>query len=480
MISAGDDCTLKEDYNKEYCSGFIGIDDNSDNKWSDTGYVNRSDYIAKHYSGPDNSSTCNYTDHATLDVRLTSTAFDDVRSGIAALLPGGGNPIRKGLYESIKVLRDDGRKNAVKAVVILGDPEYNWYGDPLAKQKEPAKMDPKEMGPTKGWYEFADLIHNADQNMSVFAKECGVRIYAITYSPQSSADADKTMEILAEVSGGKYYNASTKNALIEVYQKIASDLKTEAGVNTTMNVVFENVEVDGKLDVPGKEVFDYVYAPPNSTQIYSYFSHDNSVITGPYDRDDTENWTASPPHLPFEIGTIRLNQTWEATFRLNVTKSGNINIFGPGSAISFNNGKGTLKLPDTFIRAIPQNNTGITSPTLAVRFTEPNPGSGPYTDVVPLNWTTTYDGDQSVEVSLTRSLQDDRRLPSVFFQKTLPPQMFADKREIANSTVMDVRDLVPGNYSITVTASADNNDAKDMTYVWVHTKDASPAYIKIS
>ena len=338
-------------------------------------------------------------------------------------------------------------------------------------------MDPKRWGQPKAGMNL--LISSTTQTRTCQSLRRGMGNYAITYSPQSSADADKTMEILAEVSGGKYYNASTKNALIEVYQKIASDLKTEAGVNTTMNVVFENVEVDGKLDVPGKEVFDYVYAPPNSTQIYSYFSHDNSVITGPYDRDDTENWTASPPHLPFEIGTIRLNQTWEATFRLNVTKSGNINIFGLAQRSHSTTAK-VLKLPIPFIRAIPQNNTGITSPTLAVRFTEPNPGSGPYTDVVPLNWTTTYDGDQSVEVSLTRSLQDDRRLPSVFFQRTLPPQMFADKREIANSTVMDVRDLVPGNYSITVTASADNNDAKDMTYVWVHTKDASPAYIKIS
>ncbi|MFY1642878.1 hypothetical protein ACK11Z_03980 [Methanoculleus bourgensis] len=447
-------------------------------------------YIAKHYLGPDNSSTWNYTDHATLDYPLTSTAFDDVRAGIAALLPGGGNPIRKGLYESIKVLRvPDGRKNAVKAVVILGDPKYNWYGDPLADgnpqgnnaEGEFQNDSPEEFGQTtKGWYKFPDL-NDTDQNMSVFAKNCSVSIYAITYSPDNSTFMDENMRILAEGSGGRYYKASTKEDLVRVYKQIADDLKTEAGVNTTMDVVFENVEVDERLDVPEKEVFDYVYAPPNSTQIYSYFSHNDSDI-GPYYRDDTENWTASPPHLPFDIGTIHLNQTWEATFRLKAINATDepFNIFGNTSKISFNDGEGTLKFPPTFIRALSQNNTGITSPTLAVRFTEPDPGSGPYTDVVPLTWMTTYDGDQDVEVSLTRSLQDDKRLPFVFFQRTLSLEKFANKGGAEDSTMMGVRDLAPGNYSIMVTASADNKEAQDMTYVWVHTKDAPPAYIKIS
>ncbi|MDD3934513.1 MAG: hypothetical protein PHP55_11685, partial [Methanoculleus sp.] len=385
-ISAGDNCTLEEKDNKEYFSGGIGIDDNSGD-WGDTVYNNRSDYITKHYPGPDNSSTCNYADHATVDVPLTSIEFANVKNGITALLPGGGNPIRKGLYESIKVLRDDGRKNAVKAVVILGDPEYNWYGDPLAKQKTSKEWEPEKMGPTKGWYNFTDL-NSTQQNMSIFAEKCGVRIYAITYSPNPSASANKTMETLAEVSGGKSYNASTKNALIEVYKQIADDLKTEAGVNTTMDIAFENVEVDS-VPISGDQVFDYVYASPNSTRIYSYFNN-GTVVTGPYARDDTKNWTASIPHIPFlDIGTIHLNQTWEATFRLKVLTDGNINIFGNGSTITFNNDEDTLTLPDTFITAYPRNDTGMDFQGLNISNLHV---TGGVTDFLPVAWDLNYTG----------------------------------------------------------------------------------------
>lgn len=393
-----------------------------------------------------------------------------MKDGIADLLPSGGNPIRKGLYESIKVLRDDGRDNAVKAVVILGDSKYNWYGDPLAdgnfQDKEPEQIGQQ----TKGWYKFTDL-NDAEQNMSVFARNCNVSIYAITYSPDNSTFMDENMRILAEGSGGKYYKASTSETLVNVYKQIADDLKTEAGVNTTMNIVFESVTVNS-TPVSGDQVFDYVYAPPDSTRIYSYFSHNNTNIIGPYSRNDTQNWTASPPHLPFDVGTIHLNQTWEATFRLKVLTDGVINIFGPGSTITFNNGEDTLTLPDTFIMAYPQNNTGMDFRGLEItnlRFT----GEEPVTEFLPVVWDLNYTGLETVTEDVFYS--NDNNFTWVKFD-TLSA---TNETKIGNAT-LDVRDLPAGDYTIRVYGYApDTGDASAVLVQNVAGGAGKSAYIRI-
>ncbi|HOI12884.1 MAG TPA: hypothetical protein PLG75_03455 [Methanoculleus sp.] len=429
----------------KYFKGGIGTDNNK----SDDGT-----YISEHYPGPNNASTCNYIDHATLDVPLTSTAFDDVRGGIAALLPSGGNPIRKGLYESIKVLRDDGRKNAVKAVVILGDSKYDWYGDPLAGGNSQDK-DPEKIGQTtEGWYSFADL-NGTDQNMSAFAKNCNVSIYAITYSPDDSTFMDRNMQILAEGSGGKYYKASTKEKLIEVYKQIADDLKTEAGVDTKLDVSFENVEVNGAVSAGSEaDVFDYVYEDGVSTTVASWVDNETGhyEIIPRYTRDDTPNWTASPPHLSFEIGTIHLGQTWEATFRLKVLKEGTINIFGSGSTITFNDGEDTLHLPDTIITVTAANNTGMGFAVLEItnlRFT----GEEPVERFLPVAWDLNYTGSATVTEDVFYS--NDNEYTWVRFDR-----ISATNTTTGGEATLDVQTLPAGLYTIRVDGYApDTGDA---------------------
>jgi len=433
-ISTGNDCTLEN----KYFSGGIGVDNsNSD----DVGY------IAMHYPGPDGTSQHYYTDHATLDVPLTDAAFADVRAGIGALLPGGGNPIRKGLYESIKVLRDEGRPGAVKAVVILGDSKYDWYGDPLADGNYQDK-DPENIGQTtKGWYRFAGL-NDADQNMSIFARNCNVSIYAITYSPDDSTFMDENMRILAEGSGGRYYKASTKEALIDVYEQIADDLKTEAGVNTTVDVAFENVEVDS-APVAGDQVFDYVHVQGVSTLVRSYNS--TVELIPAYTRNDTAAWEENQT-LHFDIGTIRLNETWEATFRLKVLEEGTIALFGSGATITFNDHE-HVQLPRVYITAFGEENTTLDSRALSVSDLN---CTSPATEFLSLGWDLNYTGTAEAVQAISCSGDGGYTWVSLG-TRTSPPGVSPMEARF------DVRALSPGEYVVRVYATApDAPDAWDI------------------
>jgi len=419
----------------------IGIDNSASD---DAGY------IAKHYPGPDNSSTCNYADHATLDVPLTATAYADVRGGIAALLPGGGNPIRKGLYESIKALRDTGRPGAVKAVVILGDSKYNWYGDPLA-DGNPQDKDPENIGQTtKGWYRFADL-NDTDQNMSTFARNCGVSIYAITYSPDDSTFMDENMRILAEGSGGRYYKASTKEALVDVYRQIAGDLKAEAGVNTTVDVAFENVEVDS-APVPGDHVFEYVPEEGISTAIESWIDNEtgrHTIILNTTDQSD--EWEKNQT-LHFDIGTIRLNQTWEATFRLRVLAEGTIGLFGDGATITFND-HDRVPLPRVYITVFGEENTTMDARSLSVTNLD---CTSPATEFLSLAWDLNYTGTAKAVQDV--SCSGDGGYTWVSLGTRTSPQGVSPME-----ACFDVRALSPGEYVVRVYATApDAPDAWDI------------------
>ena len=73
-----------------------------------------------------------YSDYATLDRALTYNSTD-VKNELDKIVPDHGTPMRSALKKSIDNLIANGRPKAVKAVVILSDGDYNWYGDPLAR-----------------------------------------------------------------------------------------------------------------------------------------------------------------------------------------------------------------------------------------------------------------------------------------------------------------------------------------------------------
>ncbi|WP_286681180.1 VWA domain-containing protein, partial [Methanoculleus sp. DTU007] len=414
-----------------------------------------------------------YSKKTYKDLPLTDD-YSGVNETIEGLNTKSGTGTRKGLYVAIQEMVDNKNSDpdAVHAVVLMTDGEYNYYGDPLARGNG-YTVDFFGWGSSNDYTIFPDL--GGQQNLADYAKNNGIQLYMISFSKDLSEGDHtwETMDTLAEETGGKHYHADTAEELAQVYTEIAGELKTEAGVDTELDVVFENVEVNGNF-TSGTGVFDYVHEDGVSTTIESWVDNETGhhEIIPRYTRDDTPNWTASNPHLPFNIGTVRLGQTWETTFRLAVKTEGNINVFGPGSTISFNNGTDTLALPDTFITAYPLNNTGLDFRSLEIsnlRFT----GVEPVTEFLPVAWDLNYTGLYTVTEDLFYS--NNNGYSWVKF----------DTRHATNTTThdtstLDVRGLPAGKYIIRVTGYApDTGDSSAWLDQEVVVGTNRSAYIQI-
>jgi hypothetical protein len=410
------------------------------------------DYIDANYPGDGNHRN-DYAGHATLDVPLPGDSspaannFADVRTSISTLIPSGGNPVRKALYEGITELKGNGRPEAVKALVFLIDGDYDWYGDPLARAGAYLDTkDPELFGQrANNWYPFG--LPDGEENMAVYARNNDVRIYTITFSSAVSTDCNETLRTLAESSGGKHYIAQTTSDLVEVYKQIADDLKTEAGVNTAVDIAFENVEVNS-TPVAGDQVFDYIHEEGASTLIRSYNSTVEFIPA--YTRDDTAAWEENQT-LHFDIGTIRLNQTWEATFRLRVLAEGTIGLFGDGATITFND-HDRVPLPRVYITAFGEENTTLDARSLNVSDLN---CTSPSAEFLSLTWNLNYTG-KSEAVQVVSYSGDDGYTWVRFDTLTSPPG------ERLMETSLDVRNLPPGEYLVRVYATAP--DAPD---AWV-------------
>jgi hypothetical protein len=452
-----------------------------------------------------------FSSSTTVDNNL-GDSFDAVTANLNALQATGATQLRRGIYEAILMQKENpDRPGAVKAVVVMTDGDWNYDGSPIghgtgypadsawAYTFSGSSLEPNNyryydgLGGTlqegEKWYDpyygsgylrkydYCTDGEFTNQNMSRFAIDNDVKLYTITFAYNPSTTVRDTMGILSTSTGGFYEHAPSGEQLTDIYERIAGALKTEAGVDTELDVVFENVEVNGTL-TSGADVFDYVHEAGASTTVESWV--DNQ--TGHYEIipfttiDQTGDWNADQ-NLSFNIGTVRLGQTWETVFRLKVLTDGNINIFGPGSTISFNNGTETLELPDTFITAIPDlNNTGITNRWLEVDLIDhpiPPPGQDAFTDTVPLTWTVTYNGTRDIDEALAYS-NDNGRSWTVFWTKTV------DRSTTQGETLMDVSNLPAGNYLVRLVASAlDAPEAVDTTDTSISIGNASGTYIKI-
>jgi len=287
--------------------------------------------------------------------------------------------------------------------------------------------------------------------MSIYASNNKIRLYTISFAqniPNSDKDA---LNLLANATGGFYKHAPSAQDLTAIYTQIAGDLKEEAGANTTMDLVFDNIKVNN-VTVPGADVFEYQNVQDESTLITSWNGTFNPLPADPpYPRtdDQTTDWNDNQ-NLHFDVGTISLGQTWEATFRLMVKTEGNINIFGAGSSISFNNGTASLALPDTYITArSDHNSSGIESQLLDVsNLTCTSPC--PIIDLLPLEWNLTYHGTQTVTENIFYSNDGGLRWTRFSTNETFAPNGTA----CVHSKILDVRELPAGDYLIRVRAEA--------------------------
>jgi hypothetical protein len=234
-----------------------------------------------------------------------------------------------------------------------GHPAHNWY-TPTTK---PTSCDIPHCDAFEIGYNCTDG-YTTNQNMANYANSKNIRIYTIGFASGLTSQAVTDMQYLASSTGGFYRNATTGTDLTQIYSEIAGDLKSEAAVNTSMFLDFGTITVNN-VQIDGVNVFSYVadnstsLTNPGSTWINKYNKTSPNFPTYPYTIDDTANWTTNKS-LTFNVGTIKLNETWEANFRLKVLREGNIEIFGPGSKIWFTDSNeilANLTLPNTSVSA---------------------------------------------------------------------------------------------------------------------------------
>ena len=449
-------------------------------KWSgnDDIYSDDGQYIIDHYK--DNPK--NYDDHATIDKVLDYdfSGFDDK---VGSLVPYGGTPLRKGLFYSLKELKEKGNEDGVKAVILLTDGEFSWYGCPFAGRWDEDGVPGGAISHTYSYdfgneMQFDDYtkmpgITDEEQDLRVYANNNDIKVYTIAFE----MDVQKAKDVLQELSnstGGKFYDAPDGDKLKEIYKDIAGDLKEAAGVDTEMELMFQNVEINDVM-VPNEGadmVLDYKHIPDKSTLIENLYNN------GTYTKeclDQGEWWTANHS-LNFDVGTIYLNHTWQTTFTLKVLKPGNINLFNQSSKISFNGGADTLDLPDTWITGVADlNSTGLNFTTIDVSGLHIT-NAGSITDTIDLEWTLDYSGSKTASQTLSYLRLGD----NLWIEFWSMPGVAGPVSGLSQDCKFGITDKQPGEYKIRLDATAlDTSDDREELSTTIIVGSSADAFIKL-
>ncbi|MDV2481533.1 VWA domain-containing protein [Methanoculleus sp. Wushi-C6] len=434
-----------------------------------------------------------FSSSTRVDNRL-GDPFGEVTANLDDLSASGATQLRRGIYEAILMQTENrDRPEAVKAVVVMTDGDWNYDGSPLGHGTGyPAYSSPTFSGSNlepdkyryydglggtlkKNFWESYWTCHDGEfthQNMSRFASDNGVKLYMITFAYRPGQTVTETMHVLASSTDGFYEHAQSGSQLTDIYERIAGELKTEAGVNTRVDLDFSTIRVNGE-DREGGGVFAYIPDDEVSTAIRSWVDN----VTGRYEIisltvvNQTDDWNDDNA-LEFDVGTVRLGQTWEATYRLRMLADGNINIFGPNSAIIFNDGAAKLGLPDTFITAVPGlTDTGLSSTTLTLT----NPRytcAEPVLEFLTAAWDLTYTGSGTVTGTVDYS--NDGGLSWIGFYRPI-----AGSGVTGGVASLDVGNLPPGEYRVRVRASAEDAPESWLLFPPIRVGEPQAAYIRI-
>ena len=411
-----------------------------------------------------------------------STSFSAVKTNLDSMwYDKNGNTNQRGgtkkALDDIIAYKDSSR---VQAIIVMTDGQYNYWGDPLARGAGTLGASGSDSG--TNYYPIPGLT---TQNLSRYAKDNNMRIYTVTFGTDATIQPGQTlyntMTLIAESTGGSHYHATDGTQLTDVYTKIAGDLQETAGGETQVGLDFGNVKIndDPLLDI--RNYMDYVYDShsPAQSSDSTYINKSNITKYGVYHqlisvtRDDRPNWTART--MAFDVGTIKLNETWSATFRLNLTQAGKIDLFGPGSStISFKDastgGNQTGFIPAMQCRVRESIvNTGYGSKTLRVDNLSEVIGASPDPNVRTLKWNTTYDGDKTVQEAILyhRATGDPH-------WKTVPggllfvyTKVFEETKQYTIST-SDTSLWPPGDYEIQIVAGAEDANAAISNKIPLH------------
>lgn len=291
-------------------------------------------------------------------------------------------------------------------------------------------------------------------------------IFSIYYDNGTATTdkAEKTMIQLPNGTGnspGRFYKPTNPEELADAYFNISETLHLLAGVNTTMNINSQNIQVNTTEYMPGGQVFDYVpvglFADLNLIPAGQPLTSDRTRIIWPNTSqsviNQSDDWT-SDHQLNFTIGSINIKERWQATYRLKANQTGLIRIFDNSSTLSFNDGNDTLQFPDIYISVCPD--TTPESESGALRITNLTVTSADITDYIPLAWDLNYEGRATATETLFYSYNNT---PWIQFdtRADIEPANYYRLGEL------DIRQSLPGSYRIKVHAIAPEGEDEQIT-----------------
>jgi hypothetical protein len=423
--------------------------------------------------------------YAQDDLALTYVADSTALIAINATIDtyptssGGNTPTRPAIYNATRLIKNDAnyRPEAVKAILLLTDGVWNTCRAPKGAWNAMAFGDTDPI-PATG-------------SVIQFAKDNNIRIYAVGLG--SGVDTTE-LTSYATLTGGKYYPATTSAELATIYRQIAGDLQETAGGETVVSLDFGMVNVN---DQPYPHITDYmdyvadVHSPAQITDS-TYLNKTNySPSTGlsyhytgfPLTVDNTGNW---PNNMVFPVGTMKLYDTWSATFRLNMTNASKVTLFDPAvsnSTICFTDAstnRQTCQKISPLVCNIKQGtkqvpfgsfNLSVSDLTVTPNVNDPN--------VITIKWKTTYDGLQTVAETVTYQFQDQspKPLPLTVPDGTRSEMACVDKE---NTITVDTSTWTVGHYNLEVSAYAiDAKPAPPLVAPFYKPGPPAPKYIKL-
>jgi hypothetical protein len=474
-------------------------------------------FVNKMNPATDQVGLVKYNAAATLAYNLSGNFAGVITAINLANLKGATNT-RDALKLGIdNVVLESKNPKAIKAIILLTDGAYNQNGDPLAREKLLNRSSSfYDQDGDKEWTYFSDWPRDSPyQNMAYYAHQNNIRIYTITLGTDPQIQSNwtpaagtwqiyDTMDQIAAQTHPKaqHFHATNGAELINIYETIAGILQETAGGDTQVALDFGHVNInDNLLDANITKYMNYTYyhntslagyQPSDSTYFNKTKLNDDGTITLQSEtlQDDTSNWAKHT--MNFDVGTVKLNETWTVNFRLNLTHPGKIVLFGPDSAsnIKFNDTSSNNATQNSFIPAIQCNvlekrPEGMGDYNLSVyNLTDGLPTGATFFTQWPIEWKTTYDGNESAveEIKYMNVNIPSRGWQMVDYGWAFIPAKSFDKPDyLMISTTDDVKWPPGDQFCIQITATADDVNGAAMSNQWCRTKAGSGGtqYIKL-
>lgn len=400
-----------------------------------------------------------------------------LNTSIGAFKSAGGTDYAAGINGAIKELNAKGNPTHNQTIIIMGD-GINMMA-PIANGAAPVSNQSLESywpsdwapNPSLSYFDESLIGQAAAVDAANRAKAQNITIYSIGFSTKDNGGVWRNnftfFKPLASSSSCFYDESSdtTYSNLTPIFLDILGKVQTTAGVNTTMDLDFSNVNViynNTTETKSGKDVLQYVYMNGVSTKIIDQNGNVSYV-------NQTDEWNNNSS-LVFNVGTISVGQTWSTTFRMKVLSGGNIEVIGNKSVIKFNTGESEQLFSAYASSGYNNTNTGGSTPTILVSDLHSTQNTT-ITDFVPLVWNVTYTGNDTIEQDIYHSTdninwnQDYSTIVSGVNQ--------------TSGYNLDIRSWPAGTYYIRVVANAQDVQAPSSEQISAVVGDARKAYIKL-